>query len=134
MEKAAGSETAAWTGEKKPRRKKEPPSKHKDRLACPEIAEQAGMELFKAIAEQRPFRRDCGALKCLSRAQKIKLAAKAKKTIGQIQHKSFRLKRYLQRRRLTQPFYLLPQHGFATRYFPIDTQVQLFCFILFYSI
>jgi hypothetical protein len=114
-------------GSKKSRTKKMPPSSHKDSLACPKMAEQAAMELLNAINEQRPFHRDLEAFSCLTKEQKIKLAEKAKKMIAEIKKKpSTQRSKYPQQRSLTRPFYLIPQHSFATRYLPIDTEVMLF--------
>jgi hypothetical protein len=102
----------------------EPCPEDKDRpRTSPKTVERAAKELVNAIVKQRPFNRDLPALKCLTKEQEDKLAAKAAETIDEINSNSFRPKRYLQQRGLHRLFHIIPQHTFATRYFPIDTWV-----------
>jgi hypothetical protein len=84
---------------------------------------KAASELVHSVIRQKPFRRDLKAFRTFSSEQLAKLKAKSKETIAEIKSKSFRPKKYFQRRGPHRQFHIFPQHGFATRYFPMDTRV-----------
>jgi hypothetical protein len=114
---------------KKSRAKKTPPSEHKSSLACPKIAAQAATELLNAIKEGREFRRGLEVFACLTGAEKWMLAARATKTLAVVKKKpSTQPKKSPRQRSLTRPFDLVPQHGYTTRYLPIDTEVEALLF------
>lgn len=50
---------------------------------------------------------------------------KRKKTVAEIDAKSFRPKKYSSSEAPHRLFHLLPQHGYGTRYMPIDTHILL---------
>jgi hypothetical protein len=59
----------------------------------------------------------------ISPEQLAKLEAKSQETIAEVKSGSFRPKKYFQRRGPHRRFHIIPQHGFATRYFPMDSRV-----------
>lgn len=119
MNKIAALTMPEPSAEQEPRPKKKRPE-HKNSLACPKIARKAAEELRDAVVEKRPFRCDLKALQCLTKAQREMLAAKAEEAI---ENTSCQPIKYLQQRGMHRLFHIIPQHGFTTLYFPIDTWV-----------
>lgn len=69
---------------------------------------KAASELVHSVIRQKPFRRDLKAFRTLSSEQLAKLEAKSKETIAEIKSKSFRPKKYFQRRGPHRRFQIFP--------------------------
>ena len=89
------------------------------------VKDRAAKQLVRSIIKEKPFDRSHEVFRALSEEQLDKLEAKGQETIGMIKAGTFRPEKYLQRRGPHRLFHILPQHGFTTRYFPMDRQVFL---------
>jgi hypothetical protein len=87
---------------------------------------KAARELIHSIVKEKPFRRHLEAFRGkLTKGQLDKLDAESQEAIDKIKRNAFQPKKYFQRRGPHRRFHVLPQHGFATRYFPMDGRVFL---------
>ena len=87
------------------------------------VKDRATKQLVHSIINEKPFDRGHKVFRALSEEQLDKLEAESQETIDKIKRNAFRPEKYLQRRGPHRRFHILPQHGFATRYFPMDGQV-----------